>query len=1097
MAARDVSEAAWKRARIDCWQNKDFEVTDLSSLSTNDEGNSRESTTTAFSESKASILNCFPLTVLGSEWQATLASARTAIVSLRVALARNFQEDEAGTSTSTGFVVNATEGLILTNRHAISHGPSCVTAIFLGSEELPCEPVYADPVHDFAFVRYDPSGLCHTKVMTIPLCPEELEVGMEIRVVGNDDGEQHQVLPGIVARVDREVPECDEFSDENTFYVAAASNTAEGSSGSPVLNRAGHCVALNTATASTGGGGFFLPLERICRCLRLLLRKEAVPRGTLGACFVFRGLEEARRLGLPPAIQRDIIASIDPGKAAGVLVVLHTLRGSTAAKHLRSGDLLLELGGRQCLDFVSLEEYLDARVGGLASVRVCRGSKVLDIQIPVEDLAAMVPSRMLEFGFGVFHDVGYQLAAQYNLPLRDAGVFVARPGIVFEEALGDHSCVLIHVNGQATPSLQEFFDVITCLPEHEPFAFGFLDVSDLDKRRTPQEGVARMAWTWTGMRAWQAKGLDRKWQPQSMTRSPGPTIEDRAPSPSPERSVSRATLVHEKKHKAAARLCRSLALVKFRSAGDFSTELQRPAEASEEDAGDCSNQGPRKGVAIVLDAASGLCVADRATVPELLGHVELTFGGAGGCRVNARAIFLHPHHNFAFLRYDPADLNVVISSVQFAGKESQDTANPREDGGEHEESAIDEDEDEEAEDDEEDVDEQDDDDDDDADEDAEEEKVEETHNSLAGKCSTSQKKKAEGILVQGTCCFVGLDEDGQAVVEDVEVHSVDLPKFSHREPSCWRQCNAELVTLSDEVSGVGGVLSDSKGLVWALFFAFPPKDAESEVEYHGISVEYLADLPEILAASASPLTCSIPSLELELCSKPFDSLQHGPKSQRLPLKWRRRLSAAFEAQSQRKEILWVGGVMPRGAATGRVKVGDLLLEANGIPVSGPTILNHTLQASSCSQKVVLNIYRCGQSIETEVPVSWVHSDGAMRILVWAGSVLRETPRPVCEAFGVPEDLQLPGVFCTKVLPGSPAEEYGLKGNSFLRSAGGSPLCSLDDLLEAVGNIETFIRIETTNLQGWDKVLHVRPDLLFWPTVELRCRDDGGWIRFEH
>eukprot|EP00930_Biecheleria_cincta_P043105 TRINITY_DN29634_c0_g1_i1.p1 TRINITY_DN29634_c0_g1~~TRINITY_DN29634_c0_g1_i1.p1 ORF type:complete len:1085 (-),score=202.22 TRINITY_DN29634_c0_g1_i1:230-3484(-) len=1066
----------------------------LDELSTNAGESSRESMRSGLS---ATALKCFPLNVIGSEWQATLAKARTAIVLLRVSLVRHFQEEEPGTSTSTGFVVHAEEGLILTNRHAVSHGPSRVTAIFLGSEELPCDPVYSDPIHDFAFVRCNLRKLCHTKVVEIPLCPGELEVGLEIRVVGNDDGEQHQVLPGIVARVDREVPECDEYSDENTFYVAAASNTAEGSSGSPVLNRAGHCVALNTASASGGGGGFFLPLERICRCLRLLLQREPVPRGTLGASFVFRGLEEARRLGLAAAAQKTVLARTPHGRNAGALTVLRTLRGSTGAKHLRSGDLLLELGGKLCLDFVSLEEYLDANVCGTAAVRICRDGNVLDLNIPVEDLAMLVPSDILEFGFGVFHDIGYQLAAVYNLPVRNAGVFVARAGIVFEEALGNHTCAVIHVNGHPTPNLEDFKVAIAGLVEHESFTFGFLDLSELSKRRTPQEGTACMAWTWTGIRAWQAKGQARRWQPMALPQLQPMVQEDRPSSPEPERSMEgRAESQEDLKaacwEKALAKLRGSLALVQFRGAGDFTTEsLKKSGEASEDE----KREGVhtlRKGAALVLDAAAGLCVTDRISVPELLGYVELVFCEAGD-HVQASVIFLHPHHNFAFLRYDPSHLKTPAFSAQFSDQVGRDgQLQTGEDEGVSEEEGEEEDED-----------------DDEEDDAGQEEKegrseggdgqTDEEEDRPGGRAS--KKRKTFGLFENGYCCFVGLDENGELIGDDVQVAGMGLPSFQPMEPPCWRHRNAELVSLWDDVEGIGGVLCDDVGGVLALYFGFPPKEAGGEVQYHGLSAEHLGNLAKLLAQSSSPLACRIPSLDLELASKPLGALMREPRARRLPSKWIRRLTAAMEAQGREaSQVLSVSAVMPRGAAEGLVQVGDLILEVNGVPMVSSTTLDRALQSCGDTLTLTLTIFRKGQIVDATLSAAYVPSDGARRVLLWAGAVLRETPRAVCEAFGLPEDLEPPGVFCTKVLPGSPAEEYGLEGNCFLRSAGGLRLRSLDDLLSSVKQKEEdgafFIRIETTDLQGWDKVTHVRADVLFWPTLELRCGTCGDWTRIE-
>jgi S1-C subfamily serine protease len=58
---------------------------------------------------------------------------------------------------ATGFVVDRRRGLILTNRHVVTDGPVTADAIFLSKEEVALTPFYRDPVHDFAFFRFNPN----------------------------------------------------------------------------------------------------------------------------------------------------------------------------------------------------------------------------------------------------------------------------------------------------------------------------------------------------------------------------------------------------------------------------------------------------------------------------------------------------------------------------------------------------------------------------------------------------------------------------------------------------------------------------------------------------------------------------------------------------------------------------------------------------------------------------------------------------------------------------------------------------------------------------------------------------------------------------
>ena len=572
------------------------------------------------------LINLSSVALAAPDWETTLEGSVNAVVQLRVAATRPFDTDSASTTQGTGFIIDAERGYILTNRHLVQPGPVVAEAVFLNNEEVELQAIYRDPVHDFGIFRFDPEELRFMELVELPLAPESARVGVEIRVVGNDAGEKLSILAGTLARMDRNAPNYGKgnFNDFNTFYYQAASGTSGGSSGSPVLNIAGEVIALNAGGRRAAASSYYLPLDRVVRALDFLKAGEAVPRGTIQTTMIHAPYHEVSRLGLTAETEGRVRAAFP--EATGMLVVRDTVPEGPADQKLQSGDIVVDIDGQLLAGFLPLEAALDnaveKAVGEAVTVGIERGGEYRAVELAVQDLHAITPDTYLEMGGGVFNTLSYQMARTYTVPV--GGVMVASTGYMLRTAGVPDSAVIESVDGEAVEDLAGLEAALSKYPDGERVPIRFHPIDTINDSRV------------------RVVTIDRRWFPMQLCeRDAGGVLGDWPCEASP---VSDAELVAEPSEttffasgpKAARKLAPSLVMV------DFDVPYRIAGVSSSNFAG----------AGLVVDAAQGLVLVDRDTVPIALGDATLTF--AGSVRIPGQVRFIHPVHNLAVVQYDPA-----------------------------------------------------------------------------------------------------------------------------------------------------------------------------------------------------------------------------------------------------------------------------------------------------------------------------------------------------------------------------------------------------------------------------------------------------------
>jgi pro-apoptotic serine protease NMA111 len=570
------------------------------------------------------------------DWAETLERIAGSVVSIDVDSTRAFDTEWNTSAQATGFVVDAERGLILTNRHVVTPGPVTAEATFLNREEVQLYPIYRDPVHDFGFYRYDPKKLRFIKPKALPLYPEGAQIGREIRVVGNNAGEQLSILAGTLARLDRDAPEygVGKYNDFNTFYLQAASGTSGGSSGSPVIDIRGRVVALNAGGANGAASSFYLPLGRVRRALNLIQQGKPVTRGTLYTVFNYMPYDELERLGLDAGTEAAVRK--DFPRYTGMLVVTEVLPGSPSESVLQPGDILLRVNGHYTVQFEPLEEVLDSSVGAQVEVELERGGKPLSAKLPVGDLHAITPSAYAEFGDAVVHAVSYQQARHFNVPAH--GVYVANPGYVFGAAGIARGAVLLMLNGTKIDTLQDFEAGIAQLGDGDHANVRYFTIDDPNNRELRPIRMDRL---WFPAHHCDRNDVSGLWDCRDLSAGP-------APKPL---AASSTAFPHFSDPRQEA-LAPSLVTVTFDMPYSVSGITERNYH----------------GTGLVVDAQRGLVVVDRNTVPVAVGDVTVTF--AGTVQVPGRVVYIHPLHNFAVVAYDPRLIGTTpVKAAKLAPRE--------------------------------------------------------------------------------------------------------------------------------------------------------------------------------------------------------------------------------------------------------------------------------------------------------------------------------------------------------------------------------------------------------------------------------------------
>lgn len=286
-----------------------------------------------------------------------------------------FQQQQQATPKTqdigTGFVVDSTQGLIVTNKHVVEDTQGKYKIVTKDDKEYEVLNIYRDPVNDLAILKV---------AAQLPAALElgdsaQIKVGQYVIAIGTALGEfRHTVTTGVVSGLGRGIQAGDGFGGyveqlDNVIQTDAAINP--GNSGGPLLNSAGQVIGVNVAMAQGGQNiAFALPINVVKESLNNFNQTGQFNRPYLGVQYRMISQEAALMNEVPEGAYIVQVISGSPADKAGI----------------KAGDIITKMDGAAVKDAGGgLAALINAKkIGDVVEVTIYRGKAEQVLKVTME-----------------------------------------------------------------------------------------------------------------------------------------------------------------------------------------------------------------------------------------------------------------------------------------------------------------------------------------------------------------------------------------------------------------------------------------------------------------------------------------------------------------------------------------------------------------------------------------------------------------------------------------------------------------------------------------------------------------------------------------
>ncbi|MNS73555.1 Periplasmic pH-dependent serine endoprotease DegQ precursor [compost metagenome] len=313
----------------------------------------------------------------------------------------------------SGVIIDAANGIIVTNHHVIENGQK-FTVDMIDGRLFDATLIGADKATDIAVLKIEASGL--SQVQTVD--SDTLRTGDLAFAVGYPLGLDQTLTMGVISGLNRSG-----MGDAIEDYIQTDAAVNSGNSGGPLLDSRGRLIGINTSILSGGMGGgndgiaFAVPTRIMMFVVDQLRATGEVKRGQIGVALGSLTAERAREMGLN-LVRGAVVYDAAPGSSA-------------EQAGLRPGDVITRIQNRPVANAGSVQATVGiARPGATLPVVYLRDGREATASLTVQsaDLAAVRVGRSAAMARGLtFRNSGEGAGAQVTVV--EGGSVAATAGV--------------------------------------------------------------------------------------------------------------------------------------------------------------------------------------------------------------------------------------------------------------------------------------------------------------------------------------------------------------------------------------------------------------------------------------------------------------------------------------------------------------------------------------------------------------------------------------------------------------------------------------------------------------------------------------------